>query len=283
MELQSAMVMNRNGEILITGENWEIPNTYTLTSSGSGDYTTATEAFAALTAGDVLLVDAGAYETSGDVVAADVTVFGMGPANTYFYSNNNQSTLFLSSGAYLHNIGVRNGYTFTAGGCVSLFGTITTPPTLRNVQLVHTGHTNGYAIDATKEVYLRNCYLSSTSGKGVKMGASGVLHMFGGHIQAADEAIDNSSAGTVNIYGVPRLIGTMTGNCNGAYLDSNGVFTGCTDFVVDFEERASAPTTPSANRWRLYAKTDGLWVVDDAGAETGPLGSGDPFFRYTRW
>lgn len=38
-----------------------------------------------------------------------------------------------------------------------------------------------------------------------------------------------------------------------------------------FSERGSAPTTPDANDWRLYFKSDGLYVVDDAGTETGPL------------
>lgn len=39
-------------------------------------------------------------------------------------------------------------------------------------------------------------------------------------------------------------------------------------------ERATAPTTPDTSDWRLYFKSDGLYVVDDAGVETGPLGAG---------
>jgi hypothetical protein len=38
-------------------------------------------------------------------------------------------------------------------------------------------------------------------------------------------------------------------------------------------EQASAPTTPGAGLWRAYAKSDGIYVVDDAGAETGPFGA----------
>lgn len=40
-----------------------------------------------------------------------------------------------------------------------------------------------------------------------------------------------------------------------------------------FQEGA-APATPASTKWRLYTKTDGLYVIDDAGAETGPLGTG---------
>lgn len=39
-------------------------------------------------------------------------------------------------------------------------------------------------------------------------------------------------------------------------------------------ERASAPSTPDTGDWRLYFKSDGLYVVDDAGTETGPFGPG---------
>lgn len=43
---------------------------------------------------------------------------------------------------------------------------------------------------------------------------------------------------------------------------------------VLLDEQASAPTTPATGFWRVYAKSDGLYIVDDAGAETGPLGTG---------
>jgi hypothetical protein len=43
---------------------------------------------------------------------------------------------------------------------------------------------------------------------------------------------------------------------------------------IKFDELASAPTTPSANDWKIYFKSGGAYVVDDAGVETGPLGAG---------
>lgn len=43
---------------------------------------------------------------------------------------------------------------------------------------------------------------------------------------------------------------------------------------IDFTERGSAPTTPSTGHWRVFTKSDGLYVVDDAGAVTGPFGAG---------
>lgn len=38
-----------------------------------------------------------------------------------------------------------------------------------------------------------------------------------------------------------------------------------------FSEQASAPTTPATGKWRAYFKSDGLYIVDDAGTETGPF------------
>lgn len=43
---------------------------------------------------------------------------------------------------------------------------------------------------------------------------------------------------------------------------------------IQMTERANAPDTPATNAWRVYFKSGGLYVVDDAGTETGPLGTG---------
>ena len=41
------------------------------------------------------------------------------------------------------------------------------------------------------------------------------------------------------------------------------------------DEQASDPATPAAGFWRVYAKADGLYIIDDAGAVTGPFGAAD--------
>lgn len=64
-----------------------------------------------------------------------------------------------------------------------------------------------------------------------------------------------------------------------------------------FDEQGSAPATPSSTNWRLFFKSDGLYIIDDTGAVTGPFvtagssgiasgtsnpgspSSGDMFFR----
>jgi hypothetical protein len=40
---------------------------------------------------------------------------------------------------------------------------------------------------------------------------------------------------------------------------------------VLFAEGTAAPTTPATGFWRLYTKSDGLYIVDDVGASTGPF------------
>jgi len=43
---------------------------------------------------------------------------------------------------------------------------------------------------------------------------------------------------------------------------------------ITFTELAAAPSTPAAGKWTVYTKSDGVYVVDDAGTEYGPFGSG---------
>jgi hypothetical protein len=40
------------------------------------------------------------------------------------------------------------------------------------------------------------------------------------------------------------------------------------------QEEASAPSTPASGKWKAYFKSDGLYIIDDAGVETGPVGTG---------
>lgn len=41
---------------------------------------------------------------------------------------------------------------------------------------------------------------------------------------------------------------------------------------IKFDELGAAPSTPATGDWKLYFKASGLFIVDDAGAELGPLG-----------
>ena len=52
---------------------------------------------------------------------------------------------------------------------------------------------------------------------------------------------------------------------------------------VLFGELASAPATPGAGNWRLYTKSDGLYLVDDAGTPTGPFATGAGGLPSTGW
>ena len=43
---------------------------------------------------------------------------------------------------------------------------------------------------------------------------------------------------------------------------------------VTLQEESAMPSTPATGKWRLYFKSDGLYIIDDAGTETGPFGTG---------
>jgi hypothetical protein len=42
-----------------------------------------------------------------------------------------------------------------------------------------------------------------------------------------------------------------------------------------FEEQGDKPTTPDTDHWRLYAKSGGLYLVDDGGSEIGPFATSE--------
>ncbi len=43
---------------------------------------------------------------------------------------------------------------------------------------------------------------------------------------------------------------------------------------VLFDEQGSDPSTPASGFWRAYMKSGGLFIIDDGGTVTGPLGTG---------
>jgi len=45
--------------------------------------------------------------------------------------------------------------------------------------------------------------------------------------------------------------------------------------AIRFAEQSGTPSTPAAGYSSIYLKSDGLYVIDDAGAVSGPLGTGD--------
>lgn len=43
---------------------------------------------------------------------------------------------------------------------------------------------------------------------------------------------------------------------------------------VRFDELAGEPSTPATGKWKLYAKSTGLYIIDDGATVIGPLGTG---------
>lgn len=44
--------------------------------------------------------------------------------------------------------------------------------------------------------------------------------------------------------------------------------------LTEWDEQSSDPSAPGANKWRLYFKAGGLYIIDDGGTVIGPLGTG---------
>lgn len=44
--------------------------------------------------------------------------------------------------------------------------------------------------------------------------------------------------------------------------------------AVRFDELGSNPSTPATGKWKIFAKSTGIYIIDDGGTVTGPLGTG---------
>lgn len=44
--------------------------------------------------------------------------------------------------------------------------------------------------------------------------------------------------------------------------------------LTEWDEQGSDPSTPATTKWKLYIKSGGLYLIDDAGVVSGPLGAG---------
>jgi len=48
----------------------------------------------------------------------------------------------------------------------------------------------------------------------------------------------------------------------------------------EWDEQGSDPSTPTSGKWKLYFKSDGLYLIDDTGLVMGPLGLGAELYNY---
>jgi hypothetical protein len=101
---------------------------------------------------------------------------------------------------------------------------------------------------------------------------------FVAHTGSANTVTVKNSDASVTL-GVLAAGEVMLAVSGGATKEYAGIKT-ATDLSVyllrsglsEWDEQGSDPTTPAANKWKLFFKAGGLYLVDDAGVVTGPLG-----------
>lgn len=77
--------------------------------------------------------------------------------------------------------------------------------------------------------------------------------------------VKNASSSVITVISPETSCILYSDGFNGWYASPNSYF---------YVEIASTPANPSSGKWKLYFKSDGLYYLDDAGTETGPLGGG---------
>lgn len=91
-----------------------------------------------------------------------------------------------------------------------------------------------------------------------------------GHI-IQDEGVDLAQQPRINFTGAGVTVTNAAGKTivTIPLTDISGLLakTGLTEW----DEQGSNPATPAANKWKVYFKSDGLYIIDDAGVAIGPI------------
>lgn len=233
-------------------------------------YDTIEEAFAAATSGDVVKLGEGTFILAGDTtVPSGVDIMGSGLGVTTLSSSTLATLLDCQGGNRLSDFLIIDGsdsatvVAFAAGAGenrvdrVSITGDIGIAMAGGIVNLLKIsaseiyGTTTGLLTGSNSSAFLAGCYIYSPA-----------------------TAID-ATAGEIwpDFGSISYVSGAVTGTVVG-WLNVDGNLQSFGDVYLISDELASAPTTPPTNSWALYFKSDGLYHVDDTGAEVGPLGSG---------
>lgn len=96
---------------------------------------------------------------------------------------------------------------------------------------------------------------------------------------AQQPVLDFVGAGVAVTNEVGKTVVTIPGG-----VTDHGALDGLTDDdhpqyllksgLREWDEQGSDPATPASGKWKLYFKSDGLYLIDDAGIVLGPLGTG---------
>lgn len=90
-----------------------------------------------------------------------------------------------------------------------------------------------------------------------------------------EEAVLDIPAGTYPLVGIVLAYGATGITDYRSQVFDLRLWLGYAGFVKSDQllltELSGAPATPDTGQWKLYFKSDGLYTIDDAGAETGPI------------
>lgn len=89
-----------------------------------------------------------------------------------------------------------------------------------------------------------------------------------GHV-IQDEGIALPQRAVLNFVGAGVMV---TNEAGGTQVEIPGVSDMVTkDGLTDWDEQPSNPSTPATNKWKLFFKSGGLYIMDDAGSVVGPI------------
>lgn len=264
----------------LRGDGWKFSGVVRVVGPNS-DYASVTLAAAAANAGDIIWVEAGGF-TETAIIPAGVHLWGMGQQVTTISSGAATPTLTLGANCSLMNIQVGNSF---AGGVAISTSSFAY---LYDVYAWVTGGGNPAALQTNADTV--RLYNVSLTGKwAISMaGVANTLYIFASVIEgqaAVGTDIHDAVGAGNNVYmrAVPTIGHAVSGvridatiAVHGTFVDPNGQLYSRTDGLIQMDERAGAPANPPTNNWDQWFESDGLHILDDAGAEYIFPGGIDP-------
>jgi hypothetical protein len=284
------------------GGGWKLSNEV-LVVGVSGDYATFALAVAAAISGDTILLDIGTWACDGLTLPDGVSLIGVNRDACILSTSTQNNCLMGGNGSYLKDFTIYNTHSDAGSPTRGLYipaGKMVKADNI--ISLVENAPGTGYGFDIIGDAsVLKDCetlvypatdgagfycesegnlYLIDCHGEGPygAVQATGLTRVYGGSFNGSPYGIDDIG-GNMLMYNLPRVGGNYPyseGIIQGLWIDasSQGQIHSQVDFALYADEMAAKPTQPVASNWALYFKAAGLFVEDDAGAETGPLGVG---------
>lgn len=256
---------------------------------GTTEYSTLSAAISAASSGDLIKVGEGQFACENLTLPSGIDLLGTGVQITNLVSSSSTNALNLAGSNNIKDLSVSVAISSSSNlKAVNIAGVGVLAYRVKTYAYNGgTGDGYGWYIDpasANAQLFWCQGYGGSVDGLGYGLycDQSVVLTQFGRYDGTHYSMYSNGATSAPLIHwpvlkdiGVTEPLAWSGGAAPvGWYIeDTSSIICSASDGIIKMEELTSAPLPPTGY-WEAYFKSGGLYVKDDTGTETGPLGTG---------